>query len=77
MEDFQERLIAMSMSPDTIEVASLEETIQEMMDSSTSKSNDILFVGYWDTRYTIRGLLGHMMDMAIRRLWRQTIYYYS
>ncbi|KAL3628346.1 hypothetical protein CASFOL_027392 [Castilleja foliolosa] len=51
-EDLQERLNAMSISPGTIKVASLEETIQEMKDSSTSKSNDILFVGYGDTSWT-------------------------
>ncbi|KAL3628407.1 hypothetical protein CASFOL_027453 [Castilleja foliolosa] len=74
-EDLQERLTALGVSPGTIKVVSLEETIQEMKDSSTSKSNDILFVGHGDTRrYTIRRLWGHIMEMAIRRLWRHTIY---
>ncbi|KAL3628361.1 hypothetical protein CASFOL_027407 [Castilleja foliolosa] len=52
-EDLQERLTAWDMSTDTIEVSSLEETIQEMKDSSTNKSNDILFIGgHGDTSWT-------------------------
>ncbi|KAL3628347.1 hypothetical protein CASFOL_027393 [Castilleja foliolosa] len=52
-EDLQERLAAMNISPeDSIEVGSLEETIQEMKDRSTSKSNDILFIGLGDTSWT-------------------------
>ncbi|KAL3628351.1 hypothetical protein CASFOL_027397 [Castilleja foliolosa] len=50
-EDLQERLTAMGVSSSTIKVSSLEETIHEMKDSSTSKSNDILFIGHGGTSY--------------------------
>ncbi|KAL3625155.1 hypothetical protein CASFOL_030609 [Castilleja foliolosa] len=45
MEDLLEGLNELQCSHATIEVTSLEETIKEMKNSSTNKSNDILFRG--------------------------------